>query len=263
MTSNCPQLPVHIKAVFPWFPPPPIPLPPSTPINDLNANTSGMVLLSVLGYRRKWVTQTIRYCDLSPHWLLRAPGPPPRPRAAGIRAAAGAGRQQSHCSAQGSLPHPRCHRLTSDANTATAAAACAPSHRLPKDRGVMGFWKLSPFLAIGLLVMYQAGILQAAPFRSALENPLESATLTEDEICILLTAVVKDYVQMKARELQQEQETEGSSLTAQKSSCKDGPCVTNRLEGWLARAERMVKNTFMPTDVDPEAFGHQHKELAA
>ncbi|XP_072651366.1 uncharacterized protein [Canis lupus baileyi] len=263
MTSNCPQLPVHIKAVFPWFPPPPIPLPPSTPINDLNANTSGMVLLSVLGYRRKWVTQTIRYCDLSPHWLLRAPGPPPRPRSAGIRAAAGAGRQQSHCSAQGSLPHPRCHRLTSDANTATAATACAPSHRLPKDRGVMGFWKLSPFLAIGLLVMYQAGILQAAPFRSALENPLESATLTEDEICILLTAVVKDYVQMKARELQQEQETEGSSLTAQKSSCKDGPCVTNRLEGWLARAERMVKNTFMPTDVDPEAFGHQHKELAA
>ena len=74
----------------------------------------------------------------------------------------------------------------------------------------MGFWKLSPFLAIGLLVMYQAGILQAAPFRSALENPLESATLTEDEIWVLLTAVVKDYVQMKARELQQEQETEGS-----------------------------------------------------
>ena len=110
MTSNCPQLPVHIKAIFPWFPQTPIPLPPSTPINDLNANTSGMVLLSVLGYRRKWVTQTIRYCDLSPHWLLRAPGPPPRPRAAGIRAAAGAGRQQSHCSAQGSLPHPRCHR---------------------------------------------------------------------------------------------------------------------------------------------------------
>ncbi|CAD7680857.1 unnamed protein product [Nyctereutes procyonoides] len=82
---------------------------------------------------------------------------------------------------------------------------------------------------------------------------LESATLTGDEICILLTAVVKDYVQMKAREL----------LTAQKSSCKDDPCVTNRLEGWLTRAESMVKNTFMPTHVDPEDFGHQHKELAA
>ena len=68
--------------------------------------------------------------------------------------------------------------------------------------------------------------------------------------------MVKDYVQMKARELQQRQETEGSSLTAQKSSCKDDPCVTNRLEGWLARAERMVKNTFMPTHVDPEDFGH-------
>ncbi|XP_027972705.1 calcitonin-like isoform X1 [Zalophus californianus] len=76
----------------------------------------------------------------------------------------------------------------------------------------MGFWKFSPFLAIGILVLYQVGILQAAPFRSALENPLEPATLTEDEICLLLTAVLKDYVQMKARELQQEQETEGSSL---------------------------------------------------
>ncbi|XP_004415625.1 calcitonin receptor-stimulating peptide 2-like [Callorhinus ursinus] len=127
----------------------------------------------------------------------------------------------------------------------------------------MGFWKFSPFLAIGILVLYQVGILQAAPFRSALENPLEPATLTEDEICLLLTAVLKDYVQMKARELQQEQETEGSSITAQKSPCNNAPCVTNPLEGLLARAERMVKNTFMPTNVGPEDFGRHHKELGA
>lgn len=46
--------------------------------------------------------------------------------------------------------------------------------------------------------------------RSAMENPLEPATLTEDEICLLLTAMLNDYVRLKVRELQQEQETEGA-----------------------------------------------------
>ncbi|XP_040494627.1 calcitonin receptor-stimulating peptide 2-like [Ursus maritimus] len=125
----------------------------------------------------------------------------------------------------------------------------------------MGFWKFSPFLAIGILVLYQVGTLQAAPFRSAMENPLEPATLTEDEICLLLTAMLNDYVRLKVRELQQEQETEGSSITAQKSPCTKAPCVTNPLEGLLARAERMVKSTFMPTNVGPEALGGHHEEL--
>lgn len=35
----------------------------------------------------------------------------------------------------------------------------------PLQRGVMGFWKFLPFLVLGFLVMYQAGMLQAAPFR--------------------------------------------------------------------------------------------------
>lgn len=43
-----------------------------------------------------------------------------------------------------------------------------------------------------------------------MENPLEPATLTEDEICLLLTAMLNDYVRLKVRELQQEQETEGA-----------------------------------------------------
>ncbi|XP_045652436.1 calcitonin receptor-stimulating peptide 2-like [Ursus americanus] len=125
----------------------------------------------------------------------------------------------------------------------------------------MGFWKFSPFLAIGILVLYQVGTLQAAPFRSAMENPLEPATLTEDEICLLLTAMLNDYVRLKVRELQQEQETEGSSITAQKSPSNKAPCVTNPLEGLLARAERMVKSTFKPTNVGPEALGGRHEEL--
>lgn len=44
--------------------------------------------------------------------LLDPPHPPPKPRAAGIRAAAGAGRQPSHCSAQVSLTLPQRHRPT-------------------------------------------------------------------------------------------------------------------------------------------------------
>uniref|UniRef100_A0A7N5K749 Calcitonin-like n=1 Tax=Ailuropoda melanoleuca TaxID=9646 RepID=A0A7N5K749_AILME len=96
--------------------------------------------------------------------------------------------------------------------------------------------------------------------RSAMENPLEPATLTEDEICLLLTAMLNDYVRLKVRELQQEQETEGASITAQKSPCTKAPCVTNPLEGLLARAERMVKSTFMPTNVGPEALGGRHEE---
>ena len=127
MTSNCPQLPVHIKAIFPWFPQTPIPLPPSTPINDLNANTSGMVLLSVLGYRRKWVTQTIRYCDLSPHWLLRAPGPPAQTQSGGNKSScwcweAAEPLLSSRVPATSTVPSPdigrqhchSCHRLCSE-----------------------------------------------------------------------------------------------------------------------------------------------------
>lgn len=36
---------------------------------------------------------------------------------------------------------------------------------LPLQRDIMGFWKSSPFLAFSILVLCQAGGLQAAPFR--------------------------------------------------------------------------------------------------
>ncbi|XP_077617184.1 calcitonin [Crocuta crocuta] len=74
----------------------------------------------------------------------------------------------------------------------------------------MGFWKFSPFLLLGILALYQVGMLQAAPVRSAMESPQDPAMLNEEELCLLLTAIVKDYVKMKASELQQE--AKGSSL---------------------------------------------------
>ncbi|KAB0396410.1 hypothetical protein E2I00_015879 [Balaenoptera physalus] len=68
----------------------------------------------------------------------------------------------------------------------------------------MGFWKFPPFLVLSIPVLNQAGMLQAAPLRWALENGFDSATLTSKEMCLLLAAMMNDYVQMKARELKQE-----------------------------------------------------------
>ncbi|ELW70777.1 calcitonin isoform X1 [Tupaia chinensis] len=78
----------------------------------------------------------------------------------------------------------------------------------------MGFRKFSPLLALSILVLFHAGSLQAAPFRSALESSPDLSTLSEEEARLLLAALVQDYMQMKASELEleQEQEPEGSSL---------------------------------------------------
>uniref|UniRef100_A0A671G376 Calcitonin n=1 Tax=Rhinolophus ferrumequinum TaxID=59479 RepID=A0A671G376_RHIFE len=80
----------------------------------------------------------------------------------------------------------------------------------------MGFGTSSPFLAFSILVLCQAGGLQAAPLRSALESLPDPAALSEKEGRLLLAALVKAYVQRKTNELEQEQEleqeTEGSSL---------------------------------------------------
>ncbi|XP_039707421.1 calcitonin gene-related peptide 2 isoform X1 [Pteropus medius] len=76
----------------------------------------------------------------------------------------------------------------------------------------MGFWKSSLFLAFSTLILCQAGGLQAAPFRSSLESLPDPAALSEKEGRLLLAALVNAYVQRKTNELDQEQETEGSSL---------------------------------------------------
>ncbi|XP_057606695.1 calcitonin receptor-stimulating peptide 2-like [Hippopotamus amphibius kiboko] len=125
----------------------------------------------------------------------------------------------------------------------------------------MGFWKFPPFLVLSILVLYQAGMLQAAPLRSALENDFDPATLTEKEMCLLLAAMMNDYVQMKASELKQE--TEGFSITAQKRSCNTTTCVTRKMAGWLSRSGSVVKNNFMPTNVGSKAFGRHHSNLQA
>ncbi|KAB1272923.1 Calcitonin receptor-stimulating peptide 2 [Camelus dromedarius] len=166
------------------------------------------------------------------------------------------------------------HLPSPDAKATAAAPSSAPSHLVPAarisihfclglfitlSRGVMGFWKVSPFLALSILVLYQAGMLQAAPLRSDLESDFDPATLTEEDMCLLLAAMVKDYVQMKVGEL--EQETEDFSITAQKRSCDTATCVTHKIAGWLSRSGSVVKRNFVPTNVGSEAFGQDSREL--
>ncbi|KAL2806422.1 calcitonin isoform alpha-CGRP preproprotein [Daubentonia madagascariensis] len=127
----------------------------------------------------------------------------------------------------------------------------------------MGFQKFSLFLAIGILVLYQAGSLHAVPFGSTLESMPDLATLSEEEARLLLAALVQDYVQMKAGELEQELETEGSSITTQKRACNTATCVTHRLAGLLSRSGGVVKSNFMPTNVGSKAFGRRRRDLQA
>ncbi|XP_012509744.1 PREDICTED: calcitonin-like isoform X1 [Propithecus coquereli] len=81
----------------------------------------------------------------------------------------------------------------------------------------MGFQKFSLFLALSILVLYQVGSLQAVPFRSTLESIPDLAMLSEEQAHLLLAALVQDYVLVKAGELEQELETEGSSVDSTRS----------------------------------------------
>ncbi|XP_022411412.1 calcitonin gene-related peptide 2 isoform X2 [Delphinapterus leucas] len=125
----------------------------------------------------------------------------------------------------------------------------------------MGFGKSSPFLAFSILVLCQAGSLEATPLRSALETLPDPGALSEKEGRLLLAALVKAYVQSKTNEL--EQEMEDSSITAQKRSCNTATCVTHRLAGLLSRSGGVVKSNFVPTDVGSEAFGRRRRDLQA
>ncbi|XP_040140644.1 calcitonin isoform X2 [Ictidomys tridecemlineatus] len=78
----------------------------------------------------------------------------------------------------------------------------------------MGFQKFFPILALSILVLYQAGSLHAVPFSSTLESSPDLTTLSEEEARLLLAALEQDYLQMKASELQ---ETEDSSLDSPRS----------------------------------------------
>ncbi|CAI9153033.1 unnamed protein product [Rangifer tarandus platyrhynchus] len=117
------------------------------------------------------------------------------------------------------------------------------------QRGVMGSWKLPLFLVLSILIIHQAGMLQAAPFRSVWKNGFVPATLTEEESYFLLATIVKYYVQ-KASEL--EYETEDFGIIAQKRASHTATCMTHKMASFLGRSGSKIKRNTMSTNVAPK-----------
>ncbi|XP_053175271.1 calcitonin-1-like [Scomber japonicus] len=77
--------------------------------------------------------------------------------------------------------------------------------------------KISAFLVAYALVICQMYCSQAAPARPGMESMSDRVTLTDYEARRLLNAIVKEFVQMTAEELEQ-QATEGN-----RGNCMDRP----------------------------------------
>ncbi|XP_021381340.1 calcitonin gene-related peptide 2 isoform X3 [Lonchura striata] len=119
--------------------------------------------------------------------------------------------------------------------------------------------KISSFLAVYALVVCQMDSFQAAPVRPGLESITDRVTLNEYEARRLLNALVKEFIQMTAEEM--EQASEGNSVTAQKRACNTATCVTHRLADFLSRSGAVGKNNFVPTNVGSKAFGRRRRSV--
>ncbi|XP_060118799.1 calcitonin gene-related peptide 2 isoform X2 [Heteronotia binoei] len=119
--------------------------------------------------------------------------------------------------------------------------------------------KISSFLAVYALVACQMDNYQAVPLRPGLESVTDRGTLGDYEARRLLNALVKEYVQMTAEEL--EQASEGNSITAQKRACMTATCVTHRLADFLSRSGGVGKNDFVPTNVGAHTFGRRRRNV--
>ncbi|XP_019332186.1 calcitonin gene-related peptide 2 isoform X3 [Alligator mississippiensis] len=119
--------------------------------------------------------------------------------------------------------------------------------------------KISSFLAVYALVVCQMDSFQAAPLRPGLESMTDRVTLSDYEARRLLNALVKEFIQMTAEDL--EKVTEGNSVTAQKRACNTATCVTHRLADFLSRSGAVGKNNFVPTNVGSKAFGRRRRDI--
>ncbi|XP_032974778.1 calcitonin gene-related peptide 2-like [Rhinolophus ferrumequinum] len=124
----------------------------------------------------------------------------------------------------------------------------------------MRFWKLSPFLALGFLVLYQVGIFQAAPLSSIPESPEHHASLNKEERDLLQAALIKNSMRRMATE--PKQETQSSSITVQKRECKLATCVINRLADQLNKFNSMLEKDLSPPDVGPESYGGYRRNFS-
>ncbi|XP_063043904.1 calcitonin/calcitonin-related polypeptide, alpha isoform X2 [Engraulis encrasicolus] len=123
-------------------------------------------------------------------------------------------------------------------------------------KGTMVMLKISAFLLAYTLIICQMYYSQAAPARPDLDS--NRVTLTDYEARRLLNAIVKEFVQMTAEDLEQQANDE-NSITAQKRACNTATCVTHRLADFLSRSGGMGNSNFVPTDVGAQAFGRRKR----
>ncbi|XP_024234677.1 calcitonin-1 isoform X1 [Oncorhynchus tshawytscha] len=108
--------------------------------------------------------------------------------------------------------------------------------------------KISAFLVAYALVICQMYSSQAAPSRPGIESMTDRVTLTDYEARRLLNAIVKEFVQMTAEELEQQDNegNEGNSMERPitKRCSNLSTCVLGKLSQDLHKLQ-----TFPRTDV--------------
>ncbi|PKU45970.1 calcitonin gene-related peptide 2 isoform x1 [Limosa lapponica baueri] len=122
---------------------------------------------------------------------------------------------------------------------------------------IMVMLKISSFLAVYALVMCQMDSFQAAPVRPGLESIADRVTLSDYEARRLLNALVKEFIQMTAEEL--EQASEGNSLDRpiSKRCASLSTCVLGKLSQELHKLQ-----TYPRTDVGAGTPGKKRNVLS-
>ncbi|XP_040266027.1 calcitonin gene-related peptide 2 isoform X2 [Bufo bufo] len=122
--------------------------------------------------------------------------------------------------------------------------------------------KISSLLAVLGLLVCQMYSSQATPVRRpGLEALPDRVTVSDYEARRILNALVKEFVQMTAEEMEQASDGNSSNVTAQKRACNTATCATHRLADFLSRSGGMVKSNFVPTNVGSKAFGRRRRSL--
>ncbi|XP_060694497.1 calcitonin/calcitonin-related polypeptide, alpha isoform X3 [Chiloscyllium punctatum] len=118
--------------------------------------------------------------------------------------------------------------------------------------------KISAFFVVCAVFVCQINRSHAVPLRSVLESASDRVALNDYEVRRLLNALVKEFIQMMAEELEQEV-PDANSIPLEKRACKTATCATHRLADFLSRTGGMGNSDFVPTDVGANAFGRRRR----
>ncbi|XP_065123975.1 calcitonin/calcitonin-related polypeptide, alpha isoform X1 [Paramisgurnus dabryanus] len=98
--------------------------------------------------------------------------------------------------------------------------------------------KISAFLVAYALIICQTYSSNAAPARPALESTQDRATLTDYEARRLLNAIVKEFVQMTAEDMEQQSTEENSMGRPVSKRCSSlSTCVLGKLSQELHKLQ--------------------------